>query len=139
MPATIAEKFDSRPATVGKDSTADLLYVVQGTEDDAEVHVAVTANVGLWALVGVGFLGAGCAPPLSELVAVHVGRRILAEEAAWSEALPFRLTGYDDVLANGKETPMRVTLEGACRDAPQLLRHTAANVMRCFLLGRRVP
>ena len=40
--ATIHEKFDSREATEGFDSpSVDLLYVVQGTEDDVEVRTLV--------------------------------------------------------------------------------------------------
>lgn len=42
---TIDERFDSRPAALGESPTAELRYVVQGTEDDAEVKslVALTA------------------------------------------------------------------------------------------------
>ena len=44
--AIIHEKFDSREATEGFESpTVDLLYVVQGTEDDAEVHALVESTV----------------------------------------------------------------------------------------------
>ena len=46
MPVTIDEKFDSRESTVGVDSpSVDLLYVVQGTEDDSVVRTTVEANI----------------------------------------------------------------------------------------------
>ena len=76
MPATIAEKFDSRPATVGKGSTADLLYVVQGTEDDAEVHVAVTTTIPAYYL-GLVFQSYSITPQGGEIwdVSVRYGER----------------------------------------------------------------
>ena len=43
---TIHEKFDSREATEGIDSpSVDLLYVVRGTEDDADVRATVESTV----------------------------------------------------------------------------------------------
>lgn len=43
---TIDEKFDSREATEGIDSpSVDLLYVVRGTEDDADVRSTVESTV----------------------------------------------------------------------------------------------
>ena len=46
MPVTIDEKFDSREATVGIDSPSiDLLYVVQGTNDDLTVKATVEATI----------------------------------------------------------------------------------------------
>jgi len=44
MPITITEKFDSREATVGESATIDLLYSIQGTEDDATVKLLVAAT-----------------------------------------------------------------------------------------------
>src|SRR5437868_4597716 len=44
MTITIDEKFDSREATVGEESTIDLLYAVQGTEDDLTVKLLVEAS-----------------------------------------------------------------------------------------------
>ena len=45
---TISEKFDSREATVGVDSpTTDLIYVVQGTDDDSVVRSTVEATAPL--------------------------------------------------------------------------------------------
>lgn len=48
MPVTIHERFDSRAATVAVNPTSDtkeLIYVVQGTEDDATVILVVEATV----------------------------------------------------------------------------------------------
>ena len=46
MPVTIGEKFDSREATVGVESpSVDLLYVVQGTDDDLTVKATVEAVI----------------------------------------------------------------------------------------------
>ncbi|HHM13125.1 MAG TPA: hypothetical protein ENJ16_06195 [Planctomycetaceae bacterium] len=46
MPVTIVEKFDSREATVGVDSpNIDLLYVVQGTDNDAVVKATVESTI----------------------------------------------------------------------------------------------
>ena len=46
MPITIDEKFDSRESTVGVDSpSVDLLYVVQGTDDDETVRSTVEATI----------------------------------------------------------------------------------------------
>ena len=46
MPVTIDEKFDSREATVGIESPSiDLLYVVQGTDDDVTVKATVEATI----------------------------------------------------------------------------------------------
>jgi len=44
MTITIDEKFDSREATVGEDSSVDLLYAIQGTEDDLTVKLLVEAS-----------------------------------------------------------------------------------------------
>ena len=44
MPITIDEKFDSRAATESEDPTADLIYVVQGTDDDVQVRSLVAAT-----------------------------------------------------------------------------------------------
>lgn len=44
--ATIIERFDSRESTTGIDSpSVDLIYVVQGTEDDVEVKVLVEDTI----------------------------------------------------------------------------------------------
>lgn len=46
MPVTINEKFDSREATIGVESPSiDLLYIVQGTNDDSVVKSTVEANI----------------------------------------------------------------------------------------------
>jgi hypothetical protein len=46
MPITIIEKFDSREATEGVENpTADLLYSIQGTEDDVAVRGLVESTV----------------------------------------------------------------------------------------------
>ena len=46
MPVTIDEKFDSRESTVGIESPSiDLLYVVQGTDDDGTVRSTVEATI----------------------------------------------------------------------------------------------
>ena len=46
MPVTIDERFDSRESTVGVDSPSiDLLYVVQGTNDDTVVKATVEATI----------------------------------------------------------------------------------------------
>jgi hypothetical protein len=45
--ATIDEKFDSREATVLSRESVELRYVVQGTEDDADVKTLVAANAPL--------------------------------------------------------------------------------------------
>ena len=46
MPVTIDEKFDSRESTVGVESPSiDLLYVVQGTDDDGTVRSTVEATI----------------------------------------------------------------------------------------------
>lgn len=46
MPVTIDEKFDSREATIGVESPSiDLLYIVQGTNDDAVVKSTVEATI----------------------------------------------------------------------------------------------
>ncbi len=46
MPVTIVEKFDSRESTVGIESpNIDLLYVVQGTDDDSVVKATVEATM----------------------------------------------------------------------------------------------
>lgn len=46
MTATIRERFDSREATEGVDSpTVDLIHVVEGTEDDAEVRALVESTI----------------------------------------------------------------------------------------------
>ena len=46
MAVTINEKFDSRPATSGIESpSVDLLYVVQGTDDDSVVKSTVDATI----------------------------------------------------------------------------------------------
>ena len=44
MPITIDEKFDSREATVSDDPSTELLFVVQGTDDDATVKALVAAT-----------------------------------------------------------------------------------------------
>lgn len=44
MPITIDEKFDSREATISEDPSTELLYVVQGTDDDALVKSLVFAT-----------------------------------------------------------------------------------------------
>ena len=73
MAITIDEKFDSREATESESPTTELLYVVQGTDDDLLVKslVAATApreragyamgalQVGLWSGVAVGPLLGG--------------------------------------------------------------------------------
>ena len=46
MPVTIDEKFDSRESTVGLESpSVDLLYVVQGTDNDVTVRATVEATI----------------------------------------------------------------------------------------------
>ena len=46
MPVTIDEKFDSRESTVGIESPSiDLLYIVQGTDDDGTVRSTVEAMI----------------------------------------------------------------------------------------------
>jgi hypothetical protein len=46
MPAIIVEKYDSRETTVGVENpSVDLLYVVDGTEDDAAVRALVQATI----------------------------------------------------------------------------------------------
>lgn len=46
MPVTIDEKFDSRESTEGVESpSVDLLYVVQGTDDDVTVKATVEATI----------------------------------------------------------------------------------------------
>jgi len=44
MTITIDEKFDSREATVGESASVDLLYAVQGTEDDLVAKLLVEAT-----------------------------------------------------------------------------------------------
>lgn len=44
MPATIAERFDSRPSTLGDAASLDLLYVIRGTESDSEVRSLTNAT-----------------------------------------------------------------------------------------------
>lgn len=44
MPITIDEKFDSREATVSDSPQTELLYVVQGTDDDSTVKALVAAT-----------------------------------------------------------------------------------------------
>ena len=44
MPITIDEKFDSREATDSDSPSAELLYVVQGTDDDLQVKALVAAT-----------------------------------------------------------------------------------------------
>ena len=44
MPVTIDEKFDSREATESESPTTELLYVVQGTDDDLVVKSLVDAT-----------------------------------------------------------------------------------------------
>src|SRR5918912_595539 len=44
MPITIDEKFDSREATESDYSTTELVYVVQGTDDDLAVKALVAAT-----------------------------------------------------------------------------------------------
>ena len=45
MPS-IVEKFDSRESTAAFDSpSVDLLYIVQGTEDDAEVRSLIESSI----------------------------------------------------------------------------------------------
>ena len=44
MPITIDEKFDSREATESESPTTELLYVVQGTDDDLQVKALVAAT-----------------------------------------------------------------------------------------------
>ena len=44
MAITIDEKFDSREATISEDPSTELLYVVQGTDDDALVKSLVFAT-----------------------------------------------------------------------------------------------
>ena len=44
MPITIDEKFDSREATESESPTTELLYVVQGTDDDLLVKSLVAAT-----------------------------------------------------------------------------------------------
>ena len=44
MPVTIDEKFDSREATESDSPTTELLYVVQGTDDDLAVKSLVAAT-----------------------------------------------------------------------------------------------
>ena len=43
MPITIDEKFDSREATISEDPSTELLFVVQGTDDDAMVKAVLAA------------------------------------------------------------------------------------------------
>lgn len=44
--AVIIEKFDSRETTVGiENPSVDLLYMVDGTEDDAAVRAVVEATI----------------------------------------------------------------------------------------------
>ncbi len=46
MSVTIDEKFDSRESTIGvRSPTVDLLYVVQGTDDDATVRATVEGAI----------------------------------------------------------------------------------------------
>ena len=46
MPVTIDEKFDSRESTVGIESpSVDLMYAVQGTDDDATVRATVESTI----------------------------------------------------------------------------------------------
>ena len=44
MSITIDERFDSRGATESSDPTAELIYVVQGTDDDLQVRALVAAT-----------------------------------------------------------------------------------------------
>ena len=44
MPVTVTEKFESRPTTIGRNSTVDLRYNVEGTEDDVEAYAALAAE-----------------------------------------------------------------------------------------------
>jgi hypothetical protein len=44
MPATIDERFDSRPSTMGDDPSIDLIYVIRGTEDDGEVRTLADSS-----------------------------------------------------------------------------------------------
>ncbi len=44
MPITIDERVDSRGATESDDPTADLIYLVQGTDDDLQVRSLVAAT-----------------------------------------------------------------------------------------------
>jgi len=44
MPITIDETFDSREATESESPTTELLYVVQGTDDDLQVKSLIVAT-----------------------------------------------------------------------------------------------
>ena len=44
MPIVVAEKWDSRETTLGEDSSVDLRYVIRGTDNDVDAHVALLAN-----------------------------------------------------------------------------------------------
>ena len=44
MPATITENFESRPFTVGKNSSRELVYSISGTADEAEVQSLLEAT-----------------------------------------------------------------------------------------------
>jgi hypothetical protein len=44
MPAWIAERFDSRPSSEGDENRIDLIFIVRGTNDEAEVRNLVKLN-----------------------------------------------------------------------------------------------
>ena len=44
MPITVAEKWDSREGTQGEGASTDLLYIIRGTDDDAEAKSALVAE-----------------------------------------------------------------------------------------------
>ena len=95
MPVTIIEKFDSREATEGVEQpSAELLFVVTGTEDELTVRATVEATVPAF------YLGL----PFQEYHIKHLGNGI------WDAGRLYTSANFVDsrVLANG---PIRVMFE----------------------------